>query len=231
MMRHARPLPYAIAVMTLLVGVKTAGLVHAFGVGSPAQASTHGAPEKAEEKPATAHGAKAEAPTPAATPPAPAPVPEKPAEPPISEAEKTTLQDLRARRKELDARAGRLDEREAMLTAAERRLTERVQQLTALQIKLEQLEKDRQERQDANWRGLVRTYEDMRPRDAATIFNDLDNATLIQVLDRMKDAKAAPILAAMTPERARAVTLQLAQFRTQANAVPRLDIKDSGQKP
>lgn len=230
MMRHARPLPYAIAVMTLLVGVKTVGLVHAFGVGSPAQASTQGAPEKVEEKRAAAHGAKSEVAAPGAAT-TPAPLQEKPADPPISEAEKATLQDLRARRKELDARADRLDEREAMLTAAERRLTERVQQLTALQIKLEQLEKDRQERQDANWRGLVRTYEDMRPRDAATIFNDLDSAILIQVLDRMKDAKAAPILAAMTPERARAITSQLAQFRTQASAAPRLDAKEAGQKP
>jgi flagellar motility protein MotE (MotC chaperone) len=230
MMRHARPLPYAIAVMTLLVGVKTAGLVHAFDIGSPARAS---APEKAEGKeraegkPAAAHGAKAEVAAPAA---APVPAPEKPADPPISEAEKATLQDLRARRKELDTRAARLDDREAMLTAAERRLTERVEQLTALQTKLERLEKDRQDRQDANWRGLVRTYEDMRPRDAATIFNDLDSAVLIQVLDRMKDAKAAPILAAMTPERARAATSQLAQFRTQASAAPRIDVKEVGQK-
>ena len=70
----------------------------------------------------------------------------------------------------------------------------------------------------------------MRPKDAATIFNDLDNAVLIPVLDRMKDAKAAPILAAMTPERARAVTAQLAQTRTQANAMPKTDGKE-GQKP
>ena len=110
------------------------------------------------------------------------------------------------------------------------RLTERVQQLTELQSKLEQLEKGRLERQDANWRGLVRTYEDMRPRDAAAIFNDLDNAVLIPVLDRMKDSKAAPILAAMTPERARAATSQLAHTRTQANAAPRLD-KEGAQKP
>ncbi|MDT7953455.1 MAG: hypothetical protein RQ966_18285, partial [Acetobacteraceae bacterium] len=95
---------------------------------------------------------------------------------------------------------------------------------------LEQLEKERHERQDANWRGLVRTYEDMRPRDAATIFNDLDTAVLIQVLDRMKDAKAAPILAAMAPERARSATAQLAQFRTQATAAPKLDANE-GQKP
>lgn len=226
---QARTLPCAIAVMTLLVGVKTVGLVQAFDVGSSARASTHGASEKTEEKPVAAHGAKPGA-APAVVSPS-IPTPEKPVEPPISEAEKATLQDLRARREELDARAGRLDQREAMLAAAERRLIERVQQLTALQTKLEQLEKDRQDRQDANWRGLVRTYEDMRPRDAAVIFNDLDGAILVQVLDRMKDAKAAPILAAMTPERARAITSQLAQLRTQASAAPRLDVKDVGQKP
>lgn len=229
MMLQARTLPCAIAVMTLLVGVKTVGLVQAFDIGSSAQASTHGASEKTEEKPAAAHGAKPSAAPAAVSPPVPAP--EKPVEPPISEAEKATLQDLRARREQLDARAGRLDQREAMLAAAERRLIERVQQLTALQTKLEQLEKDRQDRQDANWRGLVRTYEDMRPRDAAVIFNDLDSAILVQVLDRMKDAKAAPILAAMTPERARAITSQLAQLRTQASAAPRLEVKDAGQKP
>lgn len=217
MMRSARPLPYAIAVMALLVGVKTVGLVHEFGVSSPAQASTHGAPEKTEAKPASEHGAK---PAAAVAPPSP---PAPPPEPAISDAEKATLQDLRARRKELDARTARLDEREALQTAAERRLTERVQQLTALQTKLEQLEKDRQDRQEANWRGLVRVYEDMRPRDAAAIFNDLDNAVLIPVLDRMKDAKAAPILAAMTPDRARGATSQLAQFRTKSTAAPKLD--------
>ena len=222
MMRSARPLPCAIAVMTLLVGVKTVGLVHEIGVSSAARASTHGVPEKAEPKPAES-GTK---PAVTALPQPPA----APAEPVISDAEKATLQDLRARRKELDARAVRLDEREALQMAAERRLTERVQQLTALQTKLEQLEKDRQDRQEANWRGLVRVYEDMRPRDAAAIFNELDNAVLIPVLDRMKDAKAALILAAMTPDRARGATSQLAQFRTQSSAAPKLDAKEQGQK-
>lgn len=224
-MRDARPLPCAIVVMMLLVGVKTVGLVHEFGLSSSARASTHGAAEKAEAKLAVESGAK---PAAVAAPVAPPPV--AAAEPAISDAEKAALQDLRARRKELEARAARLEEREAIQTAAERRLTERVQQLTTLQAKLEQLEKDRQDRQEANWRGLVRTYEDMRPRDAAAIFNELDSAVMIPVLDRMKDAKAAPILAAMTPERARAATSQLAQFRTQANAVPKLEAKEQGQK-
>ena len=216
----ARPLPCAIAVMTLLMGVKTAGLVSALSVSNTAHAST---PAAVEAKPASPKGcAAAEAPT-------PAPV-TLPADPPISDAERATLSALRARHVELDTRAARLDEREALLTAAERRLTDRLKQMTALQTKLEQLEKDRQDRQEINWRGLVKTYEDMRPKDAATIFNDLDNGVLIPVLDRMKDAKAAPILAAMTPERARAVTAQLAQVRLQANAAPKLDGTE-GQKP
>ena len=219
-MMRARPLPCAIAVMTLLMGVKTAGLVTAFSVANTAHAST---PAAAEAKPAPPKEAAA------AEAPAPAPV-TLPADPPISDAERATLSALRARRAELDARAARLDEREALLTAAERRLTDRLKQMTALQAKLEQLEKDRQDRQETNWRGLVKTYEDMRPKDAATIFNDLDNGVLIPVLDRMKDAKAAPILAAMTPERARAVTAQLAQTRLQANAAPKLDGTE-GQKP
>ena len=215
-----RPLPYAIATMMLLAGVKTAGLVHAIGVGSPALAASTARqdqpakPDKPVPKPGAAEQASCE---------------QAPAEPPISETERATLQDLRARRKELEARAAKLDERDAILAAAERRLTERVDQMAALQTKLEQLEKERHSREDENWKGLVKTYEAMRPRDAGAIFNDLDSTVLIQVLDRMKEAKAAPILAAMAPDRARAATTQLAQWRNQASAAPNLD--GAGSKP
>jgi flagellar motility protein MotE (MotC chaperone) len=58
----------------------------------------------------------------------------------------------------------------------------------------------------------------MRPRDAATIFNDLDEPVLLNVLDRMKDSKAAPVLAAMKPDKARDITAKLAQVRSERNA-------------
>ena len=66
-----------------------------------------------------------------------------------------------------------------------------------------------------SWQGLVKLYEAMKPRDAATIFNDLDMPVLLQVVDRMKEAKAAPVLAAMQPDKARDLTARLAQMRTQ----------------
>ena len=211
-MRRVRLVPAVIAVMAMLLGCKVWNLVHG-GAATLASAGRAVVPaaQAAEEKPATAHGAP---PKPAAPKPAPAAPPTPPAEPPVSDAERSLLQDLRARRTGLDAREAELKEREAVLGAAEKRLAARVDELGALQARLEALDGTRRERDEANWRSLVKTYEAMRPRDAASIFNELDQPVLIQVLDRMKEAKAAPVLAAMQPDRARTATTELAKWRT-----------------
>jgi len=140
----------------------------------------------------------------------------------VNEAERALLLDLRARRTVLDAREQALANREATQAAAEQHLNERVTQLTALQTRLEQLDQTRRERDEANWRGLVKTYEAMRPRDAAAILNDMDPPVLLQVLDRMKETKAALVLAAMQPDRARTATAALAQSRSRSVAAPTL---------
>ena len=186
----------------------------------PAAAEAHGAAEAV----AVAHGPAG---TPAQAvaeqgPPAliahvtPSP---DPAPPPVGDAERALLQDLRSRKLELDARDRATSEREAVLSAAEHKLSERVDQLAALQTRLEGLDAERKAHDEANWSGLVRTYEAMKPRDAAAIFNDLDLAVLLPVLDRMKEGKAALVLAAMQPERARLVTAKLAQQRSQPSLV------------
>jgi flagellar motility protein MotE (MotC chaperone) len=140
--------------------------------------------------------------------------------PAASEAERALLVDLRRRRVELDAREAALTARNAMLEATEKRLAARVDELASLQTKLEALERARRDRDEANWVGMVKLYETMKPREAALIFNDLEMPILLQVVDRMKEAKAAQVLAAMQPERARLVTSQLAQLRSRANAPP-----------
>ena len=135
----------------------------------------------------------------------------------MSDSERALLLELRQRRQELDGREAALATRESVLSAAERRLSARVDELQALQSRLEALEAARRDRDEANWRGLVKLYESMKPRDAAAIFNELDMTVLLQVLDRMKEAKAAPVVAAMQPDRARQATAELAQMRTRAN--------------
>jgi flagellar motility protein MotE (MotC chaperone) len=137
---------------------------------------------------------------------------------PVRDGERTVLLELRQRREDLDGRETALAGRESLLAAAEQKLTARVAELQALQKKLEALDAARQERDNASWQGLVKLYEAMRPRDAATIFNELDMPVLLQVVDRMKEAKAAPVLAAMQPDKARDVTAQLARMRTRREA-------------
>jgi flagellar motility protein MotE (MotC chaperone) len=140
--------------------------------------------------------------------------------PGLSESERGLLTDLRTRRQELDKREAALAERANVLTAAEGRLAARLDEMKALQARLEASEKARQVATDANWRGLVKVYEDMRPRDAAAICNDLETDVLISVLDRMKDAKTATLLAAMDPVKAREATTLLAKRRALMTALP-----------
>jgi flagellar motility protein MotE (MotC chaperone) len=237
--RRLRPrvLPLAILAMGGLLVLKTTHLVQAAG-GAPAAlasageamlpraqaAASHAAATEASAKEAPAKPAPAKEASRKDAPPAPpfaAPA-APPAEPPVNEAERALLLDLRARRTVLDAREQALANREATQAAAEQHLNERVAQLTALQTRLEQLDQTRRERDEANWRGLVKTYETMRPRDAAAILNDMDPPVLLQVLDRMKEAKAALVLAAMQPDRARTATAALAQSRSRSVAAPTL---------
>lgn len=159
---------------------------------------------------------------PIAPPKAVAPAPPRPlasqAPPPVSEPEKALLQSLRQRRQELDARAASLAARESILAATDQKLAARVTELQALQQKLEGLDAAQRQKEEAGWQGLVKLYESMKPKDAATIFNDLSMPVMLQLVDRMKDAKAASIMAAMNPDRARDLTSDLAHMRTGRDA-------------
>jgi flagellar motility protein MotE (MotC chaperone) len=145
----------------------------------------------------------------------PPPIAEGP--PPVSESEKALLQELRQRRKELDATADAITARESVLTAAEQKITARVTEMQTLQRKLEGLTTAQKQKEDAGWQGIVKMYEAMKPKDAANIFNEMAMPVLVQVMDRMKDSKAAAVMAAMNPDKARDVTSDLAQLRTGQN--------------
>ena len=213
-----RLLPVTIAAMSALLAVKSVIMVQAV-------AGEAIAPAQADARPSSTEVNRPVPPSPAPGLPVPgqAPVAVKPATPapaaPMGEAERTILMDLRHRHEVLDARALNLDLREAELSAADHRLADRIQQLSALQAKLENLENNRKRHTEENWTGLVKVYEAMKPRDAASIFDALDMQVLLQVLDRMQDRRAAPVLAAMQPDRARLATQMLAEMRTK-NVTP-----------
>jgi flagellar motility protein MotE (MotC chaperone) len=219
-----RLLPSTIAALAVLLALKSGVLLQAAVHGTRSDtavmtvanaASTERAAEHSPPR-AAEHGKASPATTPAAEPKPAAAAPEGP--PPVSETERALLQDLRQRRSELDSRAEAVAARESLLAAAELKLGARVGELQSLQKRLEGLDAAQKQKQEAGWQGLVKMYEAMKPRDAATIFNDLQMPILVQVLDRMKDAKAAAVMAVMTPDKARDVTAELAQLRTGKDA-------------
>lgn len=120
------------------------------------------------------------------------------------------LQRLQERREQLDTRARELDQREAMLTAAETRFDQKITELQNLKKEIQGLLTQANAEQQAQLDSLVKIYETMKPADAAKIFNNLENDVLLNVISRMKEAKVAPVFAAMDEKRAQEVTILLA---------------------
>jgi flagellar motility protein MotE (MotC chaperone) len=65
----------------------------------------------------------------------------------------------------------------------------------------------------AELRRLVAIYEAMKPEEAARIFETMDGTVLLDVVTRMGERRLAPVLAQMTPARAQALTVAMANRR------------------
>jgi flagellar motility protein MotE (MotC chaperone) len=128
-------------------------------------------------------------------------------------AELEVLQKLSARRDELDARAKEMQMREDMAKAAEARLAKKLAEMKQVQSTIEALLRKYDEQEDAKMRSLVKIYESMKPKDAAKIFEGLDMPILLDVIERMKEKKAADVLANVTPQKAKEITFELAERR------------------
>lgn len=131
----------------------------------------------------------------------------------LTPAEIELLMRLAERRDELNARTRELDAREGLLRAAEIRIERRVGELENLRGVIESRIQVFDEQQEKKLGSLVKIYENMKPKDAARIFEELEMVTLLEVAERMKERKLAPVMAQMNPNRAREVTVELRALR------------------
>ena len=124
------------------------------------------------------------------------------------------LQKLADRRREIAAREQELEVRMGMVAAAEARIDKKINELKNLEQEIQARLKTFDEQQEQKMESLVKIYENMKPKDAARIFEDLEMDTLLEVAQRMKERKLAPVMAKMDPEKAREVTVQLRELRS-----------------
>lgn len=156
-----------------------------------------------------------------------------PAAPAVAQAqtkgEAEVLQNLSARRMALEERERDLAMREQLVSITEKRLEERLGELKALEERVNAMLAKRDEAEEAQLTALVKTYENMKPADAARIFNKLDRQVLLTVASRMKPAKIGAVMAAMEPARAQDLTVMLALRLNVAR--PRPEPQQVGAQP
>lgn len=131
----------------------------------------------------------------------------------VTQSEKAVLGGLSNRREALDERARKLDMREKLLKAAEKRVQARIAELKKIEARIEGTMQKREDRREAQYTRLVEMYSNMKPGDAANIFNRLDLETLTGLAGRMKPRIMSAILAEMEPAAAERLTLEIANKR------------------
>ena len=135
----------------------------------------------------------------------------------FSEVRMELFEDLSARRQDLQNRERELSVREALLKAAEQEIDQKYKELVSLRSEIQDLLVEQSEEEQKRVASLVKIYEGMKPKDAARIFNTLDLDVLLQVVSQMSERKSAPIIASMTPDRARTLTMMLMEQKTLPN--------------
>ncbi|WP_421759590.1 MotE family protein [Devosia sp.] len=131
--------------------------------------------------------------------------------------EPAVLQRLGERRDNLDAREAELAAREDLLKAAEKQLDDRTAELKAIEEKVNALVEEKKSAEQQQFTSIVAMYEQMKPKDAATIFNELETPLLIKVASAMNPKKMGPILAKMDPLKAKALTDGMAAQQAEQN--------------
>lgn len=199
---NVRMLPAAMTMVAALLGLKAVAMAE-----SVAQPTTETA-EAAHAEPAHTTPAPAEGEAAAA---ASCPAPSFADQAGLSAAEVQVLQALGARRETLDQRAVAMETETELMSAAERRLDERLGELRRLESTVNTLLGQLDEAQEQRLTSLVDVYQRMRAKDAATVFDGLEDEVLVQVASRMRQQNLAEVMGRMTPDRARRLTQMLAE--------------------
>lgn len=181
---RARVFPVIILALIVLAMLKAANLWIGFA----------GA-EAAEEAPAAEIVPPAEAAAPDVAP---------------SETERRILEQLAGRRTALEALEEAIGTREKLLEVAERRLDQRFTELAAKEAAIATLTAERDRQKTAEFEALSSAYERMKPKDAARIFEVLEDDILVPVAAGMRTQALSGVLAEMNPEKAKALTRLLA---------------------
>ena len=127
-------------------------------------------------------------------------------QPGTCETPEEVLQALSLERDLIAERVAMIDAHEAEVTLAREKLDIEKAALIELKDSIEGLLAQIEAQQTDDVQRLIDFYKNMKPAEAAGLMNEMDIEVTIMVLGTMAPRTAAPILAKMSPVRARAVS-------------------------
>lgn len=126
---------------------------------------------------------------------------------------------LADRKKELDAREEDLNKKTAEVAKQKLEIEEKLKQLEDYRAQITNLLRERITTDSAKVETLVQVYSNMKPSQAAKVFETLDEDLVIEILGKMKKKNAADILNLVKTDKAQILSERYAGYRSPASAV------------
>lgn len=149
---------------------------------------------------------------------------------PVTASERAVLERLQSRRQEIETRAREIDIRENLMKSAEKRIEGKIEEMKATEARITTAGQQKNEAEAARFKGLVTTYESMKPKDAAKVFDRLEMSVLFEIASQIAPRKMSDIMGQMQPEAAERLTVEMARRAgadpsASANDLPKIEGK------
>lgn len=131
------------------------------------------------------------------------------------EEELSFLSKLRERKLELDQRENTLVELERELQEQKKAINKKIKELKKIRDEIALVLEDRIEYDDKRIEKLVEFYSNMKPQQAAQVFETIDEGLAVEVLGRMKKKNAANIMNLLKPDKTQNLSEKFAGYRQQ----------------
>ncbi len=124
---------------------------------------------------------------------------------------------LSDRKKQLDVREEELNKYAAEISKQKEEIEAKLKKLEETRTKISAALEDKIKADDSKVDTLVQMYTNMKPQQAAKVFEALDEDLVIEILSRMKKKSAADILNLIKAEKAQVLTERYAGYRVPAS--------------
>lgn len=124
------------------------------------------------------------------------------------------LTNLNERKRQLDDRESELNRMEQELALQKETLEKRISELEQMRKQISEKLEDRVKIDNEKVDKLVEFYSNMKPPQAAKVFETMDEDLVVQIISKMKKKNAADILNLLKPEKAQTFSEKFAGYKT-----------------